>query len=78
VVERLHIPFPLLSDSKLAFTEALSLPTFEVAGMTLLKRISMVVSSEGKIEKVFYPVFPPDKHPEEVNAWLAANPVGIS
>lgn len=77
VVERLHIPFRLLSDSRLVFTEALSLPTFEAAGMTLLKRFSMVVDSKGKIEKVFYPVFPPDKHPDEINAWLAANPVSL-
>jgi len=70
--ERLHLPFPLLSDVKLEFTRALHLPTFEVAGMTLLKRMALVID-EGTIAKVFYPVFPPDKNAEEVIAWLRAS-----
>src|SRR5690242_14473723 len=56
--ERLHLPFPLLSDADLALTRALRLPTFEVAGMTLLKRFTLVVDG-GRVTKVFYPVFPP-------------------
>jgi peroxiredoxin len=72
-VKRLHLPFALLSDDSLAFTRALDLPTFEVNGLTLLKRLTLVVR-EGKIEHVFYPVFPPDGHAEEVLAWLKANP----
>jgi peroxiredoxin len=67
--ERLHLPFPILSDAKLAFTQALDLPTFQVAGMTLLKRMVLVVD-DGVISKVFYPVFPPDKSAAEVVAWL--------
>jgi peroxiredoxin len=67
--ERLHLPFALLSDVDLETTKALRLPTFEAAGQTLLKRFTLVVS-EGRIEHVFYPVFPPDKHAEEVLGWL--------
>lgn len=68
-VERLHLPFELLSDEKLAFALALKLPTFEVDGMTLIKRLTLIVRS-GVIENVFYPVFPPDKNAEEVVRWL--------
>jgi peroxiredoxin len=69
-VERLHLPFEILSDADFAVTNALRLPTFEFEGVRLLKRLTMV-ASDGKIEKVFYPVFPPDKHAEEVIAWLS-------
>jgi peroxiredoxin len=68
----LHLPFAILSDEKLAFTQALKLPTFTVAGMTLLKRMALVVD-DGVIAKVFYPVFPPDKNAEEVVAWIQAS-----
>lgn len=67
--ERLHLPFPLLSDAGLRLTNALRLPTFEVEGMTLHKRLTMVVQ-DGRIEHVFYPVFPPDRNAEEVMGWL--------
>jgi peroxiredoxin len=66
---RLHLPFALLSDADLAFARALGLPTFEVEGMVLLKRLTLVID-EGWIEKVFYPVFPPDRSAEEVVEWL--------
>ena len=66
---RLHLPFALLSDEKLALAKALNLPTFSVAGMTLLKRMALVID-DGQITKVFYPVFPPDKNAAEVIAWL--------
>ncbi|MCA1718160.1 MAG: peroxiredoxin [Actinobacteria bacterium] len=69
-VERLHLPFELLSDEGLAFARALDLPTFEVEGMTLIKRLTLVIH-EGWIEKVFYPVFPPGENAEEVVAWLS-------
>jgi len=69
-VERLQLPFTLLSDSELAFTRALRLPTFEVNSMTLIKRLTLIIS-RGRIVKVFYPVFPPDKNAEEVIDWLA-------
>jgi peroxiredoxin len=67
--ERLHLPFPLLSDAELKFTRALDLPTFTVAGMTLLKRMVLIVD-DGVIGKVFYPVFPPDKSAADVVAFL--------
>jgi peroxiredoxin len=70
--ERLHLPFPILSDAKFAFTRAVDLPTFTVAGMTLLKRMALVIDN-GVVAKVFYPVFPPDKNAEEVVAWLRAS-----
>ena len=66
---RLHLPFELLSDAELAFAGALDLPTFEVDGMILLKRLTLIID-DGRIEKVFYPVFPPDKSAEEVLGWL--------
>ncbi len=67
--ERLRLPFPILSDAGLKFARALSLPTFSVAGMTLLKRMALIID-DGVIVKVFYPVFPPDKNAAEVVAWL--------
>ena len=67
--ERLHLPFAILSDAELDFTRALRLPTFSAGGMTLLKRLTLVID-DGKIVKVFYPVFPPDKNADEVIAWL--------
>jgi peroxiredoxin len=70
--KRLHLPFPILSDSALKFARALNLPTFSVAGMTLLKRMALVID-DGSITKAFYPVFPPDKNAEEVIAWLRAS-----
>jgi len=70
--ERLHLPFELLSDNKLEFARALGLPTFEVDGMELIKRITLIVR-DGAIAKVFYPVFPPDRNADEVIGWLAAN-----
>jgi peroxiredoxin len=66
---RLHLPFALLSDENLRFTHALRLPTFQVKGWTLTKRFTLVLHHQ-KIEKVFYPVFPPDKHGDQVVAWL--------
>jgi len=69
---RLHLPFAILSDEKLALTKTLKLPIFSVAGMTLLKRMALVVD-DGAINKAFYPVFPPDKNAEEVIAWLQAS-----
>jgi len=70
--ERLHLPFPILSDAELKFTKALKLPTFAVAGMTLLKRMVLIVD-DALISKVLYPVFPPDKSAEEVIGWLRSN-----
>jgi peroxiredoxin len=66
---RLHLPFAILSDEKLALTRALNLPTFTAAGMTLLKRMALVID-DGRIVKVFYPVFPPDRNAADVVAWI--------
>jgi peroxiredoxin len=68
--ERLHLPFPLLSDVELKLKSAIGLPTFFTSGMTLYKRMAMVLE-DAEIDRVFYPVFPPDKNAEEVTAWLA-------
>jgi peroxiredoxin len=70
--ERLHLPFPLLSDAARKLARAANFPTFSVAGMTLLKRMALIVE-DGVVLKVFYPVFPPDKNAEEVIGWLRAN-----
>ncbi len=70
--ERLHLPFALLSDEKLALARALRLPTFEVDGMTLLKRLTLVID-EGTITHAIYPVFPPDKSAADTLAWLQAD-----
>ena len=71
MVERVGVQFPVLSDHDLALTEALNLPTFDVAGQTLLKRIAWI-ARDGVIERVFYPVFPPDANAAEVLAALRA------
>ena len=68
-VERLHLPFAILSDADFALQRALQLPTFEVDGMVLLKRMALVID-DGVTGKVFYPVFPPDRSAAEVVAWL--------
>jgi len=73
MVARLEVPFEVLSDERMAFARALNLPTFTVDGMTLLKRLT-IVARRGRIEHVFYPVFPPDAHAEEVIAWLKQHP----
>jgi peroxiredoxin len=71
MAERLHLPFPVLSDENLALTRALRLPTFEAEG-TLMKRMAMVVD-DGRIAHVFYPVFPPDRNAADVVEWLRAH-----
>lgn len=70
-VERLHLPFELLSDAGLELAGALNLPTFEVDGMKLIKRLTLIVR-DGAIVKAFYPVFPPDRNASDVLAWLTA------
>ena len=67
--DRLHLPFPVLSDAELNLATSLHLPMFMTSGMTLLARMALLIE-DGTIVKVFYPVFPPDKNAEEVVAWL--------
>lgn len=73
MADRLHLPFPVLSDERLALTRALRLPTFEAGGLTLIKRLALVVDA-ARITHVFYPVFPPDRNAADVLAWLERNP----
>lgn len=72
VVERLHLPYALASDPLLTVAEALGLPTFEVDGMELYKRITLIAGG-GEIVKVFYPVFPPNRNAQDVLEWLQAS-----
>ncbi len=71
--ERLRLPYPLLSDADLALTTAMGLPTMEVAGLTLIRRLALLID-DGRVTTVFYPVFPPDRNAADVLAWLNANP----
>lgn len=72
-VERLHLPFPLLSDDGLALARAMALPTMKVDGKTMIKRLALIVD-DGAIAQVFYPIFPPDRNARDVLDWLKANP----
>lgn len=74
--DRLHLPFPLLSDARLEFASTMRLPTFEVQSMRLIKRLTLVIR-EGVVEHVFYPVFPPDRNAQEVVEWLVTHPTGL-
>ena len=74
MAERLHLPFEVLSDARFALVEALRLPTFEVEGMRLIKRLTLIVR-EQRIEHVFYPVFPPDESAANVIDWLERHPI---
>jgi peroxiredoxin len=67
--ERNRMPFPVIADPERELAAGLSLPTFEIAGLTLYKRMTLI-APQGRIAKVFYPVFPPDRNAEEVLAWL--------
>lgn len=70
---RLHLPFALLSDASLGLTRALNLPSMDVDGKTMIKRLALI-ARDGVIEHVFYPVFPPDRNAGDVLAWLRAHP----
>ena len=74
MAERLHLPFEVLSDAGLAMVEALRLPTFEVDGMRLIRRLTLIVRDQ-RIEHVFYPVFPPDRSADQVMDWLRQHPI---
>lgn len=75
--KRLHLPFPLLSDAEHRFGAALRLPSFEVEGTVLWKRLAFVAEA-GRIVKVFYPIFPPDRNARDVLAWLTYRQAGGS
>jgi peroxiredoxin len=76
-VSRLHLPFELLSDERFELTEALQLPTFEVGGMRLLKRLTLIIE-DGRVVKVFYPVFPPDRHEQFEGFRDVVKPMGLT
>ncbi len=69
MVDRLHLPFPVVSDSDYQFQKALNMPTFMAAGMTLLKRVTLI-ANHGVIEAVHYPIFPSDSDPGWVIDYL--------
>jgi peroxiredoxin len=69
LASRLHIVYPVIADPGRKLGEAIGLPTFEFEGATLYKRVTLILEA-GRIAKVFYPVFPPDRNAEEVLAWL--------
>jgi peroxiredoxin len=70
---RLQLAFPLLADPGRRLADALALPTFRIAGMTLYRRSTLVTRGR-RIAKVFYPVFPPDENAEQVLRWIRSNP----
>lgn len=74
VVERLHLPFQMLSDPAHSLAKELSLPTFETSGLTLYKRLTLIIR-DGVVEQVFYPIFPPNEHADQVLTWLRDNPL---
>lgn len=74
MASRLHLPFPVLSDENLELTRALKLPTMDVAGLTMIKRLALIID-DARITRVFYPVFPPDQNASDVLKWLRDNPV---
>ncbi|MFF1876645.1 MerR family DNA-binding transcriptional regulator [Leifsonia sp. NPDC058230] len=74
VVERLQLPFAMISDPQHELADALRLPTFEAGGMRLYSRLTLVVR-DGRIEHTFYPIFPPNTHAQQVLSWLADHPL---
>jgi peroxiredoxin len=74
MAQRLHLPFEILSDAEFRLCEALRLPTFEVEGVRLLRRLTLIVRG-GRIEHVFYPVFPPNESADQVMRWLQDHPI---
>ena len=73
LVERLALPFSMLSDPDLRLARALDLPTFTAGAQRLYSRLTLIVR-DGRVERAFYPIFPPNEHAQQVLAWLRANP----
>jgi len=74
MAQRLGLPFAILSDAEYKLCDALRLPTFEVDGVRLLKRLTLIIR-DGRIEHVFYPVFPSNENAAEVLRWLLGHPI---
>ncbi|MFI8828951.1 MerR family transcriptional regulator [Streptomyces sp. NPDC053431] len=77
VVERLGLPFDMLSDPTLSLADTLGLPTFEADSTRLFKRLTLVIRND-VIEHVFYPIFPPNQHAQQVLIWLRENPMSAA
>ena len=75
MADRLHLPFEILSDAAFELCDALRLPTFETAGMRLLKRLTLIIR-DWHIEHVLYPVFPTNESADQVLRWLRDHPMG--
>jgi len=73
MADRLHLPFEILSDDEFKLCDALRLPTFEVGGVRLVKRLTLIIRG-GRIEHVLYPVFPPNESADQVMRWLEDHP----
>lgn len=73
LIDRLKLPFSMLADPDFTIAGALELPTFTAGGKRLYSRLTLIVDG-GRVEHVFYPIFPPSAHAQEVHAWLHANP----
>ena len=76
MADRLHLPFEILSDAEFKLCDGLRLPTFDVDGMRLVKRLTLIVRG-GRIEQAFYPVFPPNESANRVLRWLIDHPIPI-
>jgi peroxiredoxin len=74
LVERLRLPFPMLSDPDFALADALRLPTFTAPGQGRLHTRLTLVVRDGRVEHAFYPVFPPNTHAQQVLTWLREHP----
>lgn len=72
LVQRLHLPYEILSDENLELTQELNLPTFQIENMTLTKRVTLICKDD-KVVKCFYPVFPPDENIYDVINWIRIN-----
>ena len=72
MIDRLHLPFQVVSDVNYQFQKALNLPTFVAAGMKLLKRVTLIANN-GVIEAVHYPIFPSDSDPSWVIDYLKSH-----
>ena len=69
VHKRLNLPYDLLSDEKREFQEGLKLPTFDWEGQRVIRRLTLAIE-DGKVEKYWYPIFPPDSNVYNVLEWL--------
>ena len=72
MADRLHLPFPVVSDVNYQFQKALNMPTFATSGMILLKRVTLI-ANHGVIEAVHYPIFPSDSDPAWVIDYLKSH-----